>query len=374
MNIGLNAHLLSTEAGYRSAGIHGYIYNTLSKLPGVLPPEVHLTALVGGENSLDIPGITMERAGIDTSAPSRRILWEQTKQPFLLNRFDLYHALAFIAPILPYRPPTVVTVYDLSFVHFPGVLSTSRRAYLRTLTRYTVRRAARVIAISESTARDVVEVMGIPAERVVVAPPGVDLNRFQPLQDDEIRVFKAAHELPQDFWLFLGTLEPRKNLPTLIEAYARLPKDTRPLLVLGGGLGWDYEPIFDTIARHKLEDDVQLPGYIPAEALPLWYNSATVFLYPSIYEGFGIPPLEAMACGTPVIVSDASSLPEVVAGTAGLLVPPTSVDAWEAVLLRALDDSEWRARASETGRGGARRYSWENTARQTWAAYQQAMG
>jgi len=374
MNIGLNAHLLSTEAGYRSAGIHGYIYNTLSALPGIVPSGVQLTAMVGSKNRLEIPGVTMERARTDTRSPARRVVWEQTRQPFLLDRFDLYHALAFIAPVLPYQPPTIVTIYDLSFIHYPGVLSPARRAYLSTLTRLTVRRASRVVAISESTAQDVAQEMRIPRERVTVAYPGVNRDQYRPLPQAELDAFRAEHDLAADFWLFLGTLEPRKNLPTLLEAYAQLPPGTRPPLVLGGGLGWDYEPIFDTIARHRLEDDVRLPGYIPAADLPLWYNSASVFLYPSIYEGFGIPPLEAMACGTPVIVSDASSLPEVVAGTDGLLVPPTEIGAWQAALTRALDDSEWRVSAGESGHTGAARFTWEAAAHEMWAAYQHVLG
>ncbi len=374
MHIGLNAHLLSPQAGYRSAGIHGYITNTLAALPNIAGDAAHLTAFVGGANPVQFNGITMQQAALDTTAPPRRILWEQAVQPFHLNRFDLYHAMAFVAPLLPYKPPTVVTIYDLSFIHYPQVLSTSRRAYLRAFTRHTVQKAARVIAISESTARDVVEQLGVSAECVDVAPCGTDFTRFRPLPDTDIAAFRDKHDLPLNFWLFLGTLEPRKNLPTLLHAYARLPQDSRPALVLAGGPGWDYQPIYDAIEQHKLQYDVYLPGFIPAEDLPLWYNSADVFIYPSIFEGFGIPPLEAMACGCPVIVSDASALPEVVAGTDNLRVPPLDVNAWENALRTALDDADWRARAATSGQRAARRYTWENTAQQTWASYQQALG
>ncbi|MEO0563003.1 MAG: glycosyltransferase family 1 protein [Chloroflexota bacterium] len=375
MNIGLNAHLLSNRAGYRSAGIHGYIYNTLAALPGVINDEnVHLTAMVGANNPLTLDGVTVQHAFTDTQRPSRRVLWEQLAQPWSLSRYDLYHAMAFVAPALPYSPPTVVTVYDLSFIHYPNVLPAARRAYLRTFTAHTARKAARVIAISESTARDVVEQFGVAPAQVDVAVPGVDTEQFRPLPEAEVRAFREKHDLPDVFWLFVGTLEPRKNLPTLLRAYAQLPRNARPPLVLAGGKGWDYEPVFDTISACGLADDVHLPGFVPAEDLPLWYNSATVFVYPSVFEGFGIPPLEAMACGTPVIVSNASSLPEVVAGTLGLLVPPDDVDAWTAALTQALDDSAWRTEASETGRAAAQRFTWTATAERTWASYQQALG
>jgi glycosyltransferase involved in cell wall biosynthesis len=374
MHIGLNAHLLSPQASYRSAGIHSYITNTLAALPAVVKDTAQLTAFVGGANPAQFDGVTMERAALDTTAPARRILWEQAVQPFQLHRFDLYHAMAFVAPVWPYKPPTVVTIYDLSFIHYPQVLSSSRRAYLSAFTRHTVHKAARVIAISQSTARDVVEQFGIPADRVDVAPCGTDFTRFHPLPAADIAAFRAKKNLPENFWLFLGTLEPRKNLPTLIHAYARLPQDTRPPLVLAGGHGWAYQPIYDAIEQHRLQADIHLPGFIPADDLPLWYNSADVFIYPSIFEGFGIPPLEAMACGCPVIVSDASSLPEVVDRTDNLRVPPLDIDAWEAALCTALEDTDWRNRASQSGQRAASRYTWENTAQQTWISYQQAQG
>lgn len=368
-HVGINAHLLAARAGYRTAGIHGYIYNTLTHLPRT---GWEFTVMVGRHNSFAAEGLNVRRAGLDTESPPRRILWEQAVQPFQLSAYDLYHAMAFVAPALPIKPPFVVTVYDLSFVHYPQVLSTARRAYLRTFTAQTVRRAARVIAISESTAQDVRDVFG--AANVDVAPPGTDFERFKPLPPAQVAAFRREKNLPEAFWLFVGTLEPRKNLPTLLAAYAQLPQDTRPPLVLAGGKGWDYAPIFDTIARHRLEDDVLTPGFLPVAELPLWYNSAALFVYPSLFEGFGIPPLEAMACGTPVIVSDVSSLPEVVAGSANLRVPPGDVAAWVDALTRALDDADWRERAAASGIKAARRYTWTNTAQQTITSYQRALG
>ncbi|MFN8450879.1 MAG: glycosyltransferase family 1 protein [Anaerolineae bacterium] len=182
--------------------------------------------------------------------------------------------------------------------------------------------------------------------------------------------FAQQNNLPERFWLFVGTLEPRKNLTTLIDAYAALPE--KPLLVIGGGKGWDYEPIFAAVERHGLGDSVRFAGFIPADDLPIWYNCAEAFVYPSVFEGFGMPVLEAMACGTPVIVSDASSLPEV-AGDAGLCVPPNDVQAWTAALRRAWDDAAWRDQARARGLAQAARYTWAETARQTVESYRRAM-
>jgi glycosyltransferase involved in cell wall biosynthesis len=292
-------------------------------------------------------------------------------QPFQLNDFDLFHGLAFVSPLLLTKP-SLITVYDLSFLHYPQVLSASRRLYLRLFTALSCRRACRVIAISQSTARDLYESLSIPREKIDVAPPGYDSTIYKPLSSDEIAAFRARRNLPDRFWLFLGTLEPRKNLPMLLQAYAALPTNERLPLILAGGKGWDFEAIYQAIEHYNLDKWVQLPGYLPIEELPLWYNSAEVFLYPSVFEGFGIPVLEAMACGTPVIISDASSLPEV-AGKAGLTLPPQAIDQWTQTLRRAYADSAWRQQAIEQGFVEAKRYSWQLTAAQTISSYQRAL-
>lgn len=370
-HIGLNAHLLSGKASYRSAGIHGYIYHTLLNLPAAAPENWHFTALVGAANTLNLDGLAIRRSAWDTDSPLRRIVWEQTIQPFQLKDFDLYHGLAFVSPLLLTKP-SLITVYDLSFLHYPQVLSASRRLYLRLFTALSCRRARRVIAISHSTALDLHTSLGIPLNKIDVAPPGYDPALYKPLPAAVVSAFRTRRNLPERFWLFLGTLEPRKNLPMLLQAYAALPPNERLPLTLAGGKGWDFEAIYQTIDRYDLKSWVQLPGYLPVEELPLWYNSAEVFLYPSVFEGFGIPVLEAMACGTPVIISDASSLPEV-AGGAGLTLPAQAVDQWTQALRRAYADDSWRQQASAQGLIEAKRYSWQVTAAQTIHSYQQAL-
>lgn len=371
IHIGLNAHLLSGKAGYRSAGIHGYIYHTLAHLKAVAPDDWRFTAMVGAGNPLTIDGITMRQASLDTESPLRRILWEQTLQPWDLGRFDLYHALAFVSPLI-LRKPSVVTVYDLSFIHYPQVLSASRRLYLRLFTALSCRRAERVIAISRSTARDLTESLGIPANKIDVAVPGYDTNAYKLLPSPEIDAFRARQNLPERFWLFLGTLEPRKNLVMLLEAYAALPQTERLPLVLAGGKGWDYDAIFQAVTRYNLVKEVLFPGYVSLDELPLWYNSAEAFIYPSVFEGFGLPVLEAMACGRPVIVSDASSLPEV-AGSAGICLPPQDIQAWTNALKRAFADAEWRRSAGEQSLAEAQNFRWAETARQTIYSYRRAL-
>jgi glycosyltransferase involved in cell wall biosynthesis len=372
MHIGLNAHLLSGKAGYRTAGIHGYIDGLLRALPHAAP-DWRFTAFVGSQVDMHIDDVTLRRSRMDTESPLKRILWEQTVQPFALasGGLDLYHALAFVAPFA-LNLPSVVTIYDLSFIHYPERLPAARRLYLRAFTGLTCRRARRVIAISQSTARDLVETLHVPADKIDVAAPGCDPAVFRPLPAEQIAAFRRTKNLPDRFWLFIGTLEPRKNLLVLLEAYAALPQP-RPPLIIGGGKGWNYEPIFAAVERHNLGQSVQFVGFIPSEDLPIWYNCAEVFIYPSVFEGFGLPVLEAMACGTPVIISDASSLPEV-AGEAGLCVPPQDVGRWTEALRQARDDDAWRSAARQRGLLEAARYTWHNTALQTVESYRKALG
>jgi glycosyltransferase involved in cell wall biosynthesis len=371
MHIGINAHLLSGKSGYRTAGIHGYIHNLLTHLAAATPPDWKLTVMAGQQTQTDYPGIEMRRSRWNTERPLTRILWEQAIQPFQISDFDLYHAMAFVSPLLLTKP-SVVTVYDLSFVHYPQVLTAARRLYLQLFTRLSCQRARRVIAISHSTARDVESTFGLSPDKIDVAACGYDTERFKPLDKRDVAAFKQQHNLPDRFWLFIGTLEPRKNLPTLLKAYAALPRQERLPLILAGGRGWMMDEIDQTIEQYGLKDDVHFPGFVPAQDLALWYNSAEVFIYPSVFEGFGLPILEAMACGTPVILSDASSLPEV-AGNSGLQLDPYDIPQWTQALHRAFYDDEWREQTRNLGFQEAQRYRWSSTAQATIASYRQAL-
>jgi glycosyltransferase involved in cell wall biosynthesis len=371
LHVGINAHLMSGEAGYRSAGIHGYIANLLAHLPDA-DPDIQYTVFTSEGQPQPHERLQIRRSGMKTGKPSRRVLWEQVVQPWQLRRarVDLHHGMAFVAPAIT-PCPFVVTVYDLSFLHYPQLFRAANRLYLRTMTRLSCRRARRVIAISESTARDIAQRLGVPPGRIDVAVPGVDARFFAPVDAAQCERFKSTWGLPRRFLLFLGTLEPRKNLVTLLEAYARLPSH-KVKLVLAGGEGWLYEDIYRAIERLNLGGAVLTPGYVPGGELTLWYACAEALVYPSVYEGFGLPLLEAMAAGTPVLASDTSSLPEA-AGDTGMLIPPQDVDAWTAALARAIDDAAWRAEAGERGQARARTFTWERTAAQTTASYRWAM-
>ncbi len=370
LHVGVNAHLLSLAENYRSAGISWYIQNLLNHLPEA-DADVAYTVFLGEPRYGGVPGLRLRVSDLPTHQPLVRILWEQLFLPGLVRRaaVDLVHGLHLVGPMAS-TCPFVVTVHDLSFLFFPQNFPSLKRLYLRTLTRWSVRRARRIIAISENTKRDVVQQYGLSPEKVDLVYYGLD-PIFQPLPKEALAGFRARQGLPEQFILFVGTLEPRKNVSRLVEAYARL-SEPRPPLILVGGKGWLYDEVFARVEALGLSGCVHFAGYVPGKELPWWYNAATLFVYPSLYEGFGLPPLEAMACGTPVVSSDVSSLPEVV-GQAGLLVDPTDVEDLAGAMGQALADSGLRDEMGAAGLAQARRFSWREAARQTVTTYRRAL-
>ena len=371
LHVGVNAQLLSLGESYRSAGINWYLQNLLHHLPQA-DASMTYTVFAGERRYAGVPGIELRFTRLPTHRPPVRILWEQAIQPWAMRRaaVDLIHAPAFVGPAVG-RCPFVVTVHDLSFLLYPQNFRARNRFYLKYLTRLSVRQARRVIAVSESTKQDVIEHYHLPPDKIDVIYNGVD-ERFRPLPEDQVAGFRARRHLPERFLLFVGTLEPRKNVARLIEAYARLPQG-RPPLMLVGGRGWLYDEVFARIEALGVEDEVHFVGYVPAEELPWWYNAAHLFVYPSLYEGFGLPPLEAMACGTPVVTSKAASLLEVV-GQAALTAEATDTEALAAAIDQLLSDEEMRSRMARAGRARAHGFSWARTARQTVDSYRRASG
>jgi glycosyltransferase involved in cell wall biosynthesis len=330
----------------------------------VLPSDVLLTPL---------------RSRWPTSQPEVRVLWEQLVQPWVLRRIgaDLVHGPVFVGPLLA-PCPVVVTIHDLSFIRFPNLFHPANRLYLTVLTRLSARRARRLIAVSAHAAAEAVQLLGVPAERIEVIYHGVDPD-FRPLPDREIAAFRQRRGVPERFVLFVGTLEPRKNLVRLVEAFADLVRrgscgnrDDQVALVFVGGKGWFYDKVFARVEALGLDKAVTFAGYVMNEELPLWYNAAAVLAYPSVYEGFGLPVLEAQACGTPVLTSNVSSLPEA-AGDAALMVDPYDVEALAAGLDRLLTDESLRDGLRERGLAHASKFTWPRAAQETARVYRRAL-
>jgi glycosyltransferase involved in cell wall biosynthesis len=373
MHVALNAQLLSLDRTYRGAGINTYIHQLLRHLGQSGAP--HRCTVFLNERRFTAEGLVLHHTHWLTSRPAVRILWEQLALPGILRRstVDLLHAMAFVAPTRA-PCPFVVTIYDLSFLRQKEAFRPFNRWYLSRFTRISAQRARRIIAISESTKRDIVQFLNVSPERVDVIYCGVDSN-FRRLSADQVDRFRCERGLPDRFVLYVGTLEPRKNLDRLIRAYGRwrAGDPTAPQLVVAGAKGWYYGEVFRAVQAMGLVDHVTFPGYLPYDELPLWYNAAALFVYPSLFEGFGLPVLEAMACGTPVICSNTASLPEV-AGDAALLLAPGDERGLAEAMRAAWGDAGLRQQMSERGEARACLFSWDRTARQTVQTYERALG
>jgi glycosyltransferase involved in cell wall biosynthesis len=370
VRIALNAQLLSVSETYRSGGISRVIYHLLAELSR--DPRKHVYDVFVAEPPAQTwPHLTFHASGAITRRPSLRIAWEQTMFARALRQLepDLVHGMAYALP-LGWPGTSVVTIYDLSFLVFPRAFNAANRIYLAATTRAAARRARRILTISEHARRDIVRLLNVPEGNVEVTYPAVE-ERYRRYPESDIAAFRVARDLPEAFIFALGTLEPRKNLTGLLHAYARLPKP-RPPLYVAGGTGWRFSPIFDTVRLLGLSEEVHFVGFVPEEELPLWYNAARLFAFPSLYEGFGLPVLEAMACGAPVVTSTAASIPEV-GGKAAILVAPTDTDRITLEMQRVLDDPHLQLELRAAGCIQASRFSWRTLADKTVSAYEQAV-
>ncbi len=309
-----------------------------------------------------------------------RLLWRPEGSPrvkeWLLGNVDVVHSTTFCVPrFFSARKRLVVTIYDLSFVTHPEFHLPANIDHCLAGTRMAIKGADAIIAISEHTRRDLIERMGAPPERTVVTPLAPDPGLRRVTDQERLKAIRRRYDLPEHCVLFLGALEPRKNLVRLLEAFATLTPTLRRevWLVVAGADGWLNEAIHERVEKLNLGKIVRFIGYVPQTDLAALYSVATVFVYPSLWEGFGLPVLEAMACGAPVLTSNVSSLPEV-AGDAALLVSPTDVEDIQNGLCRLLESEGLRAELVDRGYRQAARFSWERCARETLAVYSAVAG
>jgi glycosyltransferase involved in cell wall biosynthesis len=300
-------------------------------------------------------------------------LWYRLRLPLRIETWtgplDLFHAPDFFLP--PVRPGTrtLLTVHDLSFVREPETVMPGMTRHLNTWVPHSARRADHVVAVSEATRRDLIELYQISATKITVLYHGISAN-FRRVEDAEkLAAVRHRYGLGQrPFILSVGTIQPRKNYRRLVQAFARL--DESLALVIVGSKGWHYEDVFNEVARQGLTDRVHFLGFVADADLPALYSAASLFVYPSLYEGFGLPALEAMACGAPVVVSNQSALPEVV-GEAGLLIDPRDVAAMAAAMARVVAEPELHRCLAQAGQLRAAGFTWSDMAARLLALYQQ---
>jgi glycosyltransferase involved in cell wall biosynthesis len=300
-------------------------------------------------------------------------LWLSCIAPF--DGLDLFHSTWSLPLVSPKR--SILTLHGLAAYLYPELFTTAYKIYLKMTIKRNVTKATRYIAISQSTKEDFIEYMKIPESKIDVVHHGVDIKFFEKILDDKkINELKKNYSLPNNFILFVSALIPIKNIETLIKAYHNLIRDNKNLsdigLVIAGSKGWQYEPIFNLVHKLKLQDKIVFTGYFPQRDLPTLYSAAKLFVLPSIYEGFGIPVVEAFACGTPVITSNISCLPEV-AGDAAILVDPKEPEELANAMVKVLSNHSLQKEMIKKGMARAKEFTWRKTAEKTIESYNKAL-
>lgn len=352
MKIGIDVH----SAHQRKTGIGVYTQNLVAALKKVDKENQYL--YYGEESPRDFSTVP-------------RILRENTylTARSFLDGLDVFHVPGYGVPLCS-RGTLVATVHDVIGMIFPENLPPGARLYWGTWLPWVVSRADRIVADSQCTKRDLMRLMGVAEEKIRVIHLAAE-PAFRPITDAlALAQVRKRFNLTKPFVLYVGTVEPRKNLERVMEAWAAVKRRTKlpHQLVVAGRLDWAYEKVSDLVRRLEIKRDVVFTGYVRDEELPLLYNACDLFVFPSLYEGFGMPVLEAMACGVPVLTSNTSSIPEV-AGDAAILVDPTDTEQMTRGIQQGLEDDALRERLRRAGPARAAQFSWEKTARETLEVY-----
>lgn len=355
MKIAIDAQ---TTLGQKT-GFGFYVKNLVEALVKVDPKNEHI--LIKPRSEKDFP-------------TWKRFWWDQITFPNQAKKakVDLLHQPCFSAPLF-YSGKVIVTCHDLISVFFPENLPLASRLFYSRWMPYCYRKATLIIADSEHTKKDLMSLLGIPEEKIRVVHLAVSSD-FKPVKNPvRLARVRAKYKTTKKYLLHVGTLEPRKNLEFLVRAFALAVREgIEENLVITGKKGWYYDGLFQLVEKLNLSKRVIFTGYVEEKDLPALYSGATAFLFPSLYEGFGLPPLEAMASGVPIISSSTSSLPEVI-GRAGILLPPKDEMVWAKNILKIIKDKGLANTLKALGIRQAKQFTWENTARKTVEVYNEAL-
>jgi glycosyltransferase involved in cell wall biosynthesis len=364
-----------TPAHEQGGGIGRYV-RELTRAWLARPAEAEARLFVMGARAADLPAPPAPHAQWRSAPFSPRTfarVWHRARLPLPVEAFtgrvQVFHATDFVLPPTLPGTRTVLSVHDLSFVRVPDSASPSLKRYLDAVVPRSVARADHILADSTATKHDLIALYRTPPEKITVLLSGVEA-RFTPADGPAQAAVRARYRIGAVPYLFtVGTVQPRKNYARLIAALARLRAGGRDLaLVIAGGRGWLEDPIYAAVEAHGLSDSVHFIGFADDADLPALYTGAAATVFPSLYEGFGLPVLEAMACGSPVVTSNCSSLPEV-AGDAALLVDPLDEAAIADATARVLDDAALRERLIARGRERAAAFTWARAAEQLAGVY-----
>lgn len=370
MRIAIDARI----AYYTKAGIGQYTLHLADALASIAEEEQFVLLQSRKDRKPLIDRKHVQRIGLWT--PSHHRLEQYLlalELPLRRLDVDLLHSPDFIPPLRVNSFKSVITVHDLAFLHWPHFLTEASARYYGQVDQ-AARRADHIIAVSHSTKNDLVQLLGLPPEKITVVYEAAD-PLFRPMdRKDALAHLGGKFPLPEEFIMFVSTIEPRKNVHILLQAYHRLRSDYKATagLVLAGSIGWLSDQVFEEVERLDLKQHVTFLGRVSDQDLLYLYNCARCLAHPARYEGFGLPPLEAMACGAPVVVSKVSSLPEVV-GDAGLLVDPNDAEELAVALQRLLTDDALHSLLRSKGLARAKTFSWQRAAEDTLAVYRQVV-
>lgn len=365
LRIGINGRSIFR----RLTGVQNYTREVTRALLALGAPDVDFTVFAGREGRAGTePGLPLSTSRMPAGSPATGLAWEQTVLKRMAKKagIDLLFNPANVAPLYP-PVPSVITIHDLAFLLFPHYFSRAFGMYYRTAVPRMAAQAARVITDSESTRSDLIEHMSVAPKKIEVIPLGVSPDFRRRVTRQEMDEVRQRHHLPPKYFLSISSLEPRKNLKGILAAWEVLPADVKEahrLVVVGAGNRIYADPGLAEAMNRQQPGTVLTPGYIPAEDLPAVYRMATALVFPSLYEGFGLPVLEAMSASTPVITSNRSSLPEV-AGHAAVLIDPESREELAAAMELVATDSGTRNLLVERGKKRAAGFTWEQTASRT---------
>lgn len=362
MTVGINGY--EANDAHR-VGIGQYAFEVLRHLAPLKTKSINFKIFLPSPPLGDMP---KESSNWQYKVCGPQKMWTLTglQRQLLREKLDVFFSPAHYLPLIV-PAPAVVAIMDLAFERFPQYFKARDLYQLRYWTRYSVHQAKRILAISQSTKQDLIDLYHVPGNKIVVTYLGYDQNRF----NTKVNSLKSAVSSRENrYLLFLGTLQPRKNLVRLIEAFAYLPEKDLKLIVVGmkseGRGGWMYQEIFDRVKQLGLEERVDFRGYIPDSEVPKLMAGSVAYVLPSLYEGFGIPAIEAMATGTPVVVSKVSSLPEICGEAATYINDPYEVASIRSALQGVLDMTEAeRQNRVASALKWVKRYNWETTAKQT---------
>jgi len=368
MKVGIDIHSIGSHKG----GNETYYRELIKELADVGSDHDFLLYYTHAETAQQVPAhhrFTLKR--LSPANPLLRIP-VGIPQRASADRLDLYHAQFIVPPFL--RCKTVTSIFDIAYERVPDLFHPAQRAWLKVLIPWSARRADHILTLSEHSKKDIVEAYGIAEDKITVTHLAAS-DAFVPYNKEKSRERLAQrYGIEGEFILYLGRLQARKNLARLVEAYALVRKaGFAQTLVIAGKRDFLFEPVQARIKELTLEEHVLLPGYVHAEDVPIFYSAAEVFVYPSLYEGFGLPVIEAMSCGVPVITSRGSSLEEV-AGNAALSIDPLDVEAIVQAIVKVLGDSELRRQLSKAGLARSKQFNYKDAARQTVAVYERVMG